>query len=329
MPVFTTYSFSKFPKNCHFINREETIRMGYLCHICYKIYSSQFALDRHTTSAHLEHKHPCPRCSNLYCRKQELNAHALEEHGLKLIWKTAVTGSLVYARELVLLDEGGVLLQGPNPRYLFRHKDPQSIKLKTHTATPLGGARNQLNANNLPPEPTSNPTPPSAVTAGQLTHLDHRPLHTQPPRRGTTPPPKNTHHRTPQTDRSAPPKANQQNRTGYKRPSTWTPRHQATRWHTMNETARLALQKPDPTPQRHRTTPRHPVAPAKRSKDTPAENKPTTTSTSAPPTRAADQWAAMMAPVSNHERPLTPLPHMDKDIHVDLEISSSSDSSVM
>ena len=81
----------------------------------------------------------------------------------------------------------------------------------------------------------------------------------------------------------------------------------------------------------HTTAPpdytRHPVAPPKKTKDTPAVNIPLTTSHSAAPTRAADQWAAMMAPVSNHE--CTPTHPSDVDIHVDLEISSSSDSSVL
>ena len=153
--------------------------MGYLCHICFKIYSTKFVLDRHITSAHMEHKHPCPRCNTSYSRKADLNTHALEEHGIKLIWKTVLTGSLVYARELVLLDDGGILLQGPNPRYLFRHEDPESIKMKSGTPVPPGAVRNQFYSRHHQPESVSTITQPPALTANQLAQsTDHRPIDT-------------------------------------------------------------------------------------------------------------------------------------------------------
>ena len=116
--------------------------MGFLCHLCYKVYTNRFTLDRHLMSTHAEHSYPCPRCPTSYACHPDLNEHTLQEHSAKLIWKSATTRSLVYSRDLILLDDGGILLQGRNPRYIFRKSDPTfgETRHAVNSRTPNPGA---------------------------------------------------------------------------------------------------------------------------------------------------------------------------------------------
>lgn len=72
------------------------------------------------TSLHSEMGYSCPRCDKSYKRKEDLNNHAAEKHGLLLCWRSAKAGRLLYLKDLMFLDESGILLEGRNPRFAFK-----------------------------------------------------------------------------------------------------------------------------------------------------------------------------------------------------------------
>ena len=91
--------------------------MTIICYFCKKLNSCQFNLERHTETHHMDIRYPCPRCEKVYRRKADLNSHAAEAHSLMILWRLKLPAHAIYARDLILLDDRGVLLEGPYPRW--------------------------------------------------------------------------------------------------------------------------------------------------------------------------------------------------------------------
>ena len=91
--------------------------MGYSCHFCKHIFTAKGSLDRHIETNHMDINYRCAICEKSYKRKSDLSAHIAERHSNFMVWKTMRTGYLQYMKTITLLDESGILLEGPNPRY--------------------------------------------------------------------------------------------------------------------------------------------------------------------------------------------------------------------
>ena len=119
--------------------------MIFLCHFCKQIFSRKWSLDRHIEAAHMEINFKCASCDKSYKRKLDLSRHTAETHSKYLVWHAMRAGYLPYMRSICLLDESGVLLEGPNPRYQGNRNCEKRPMREPISTSPLPAADNTVN----------------------------------------------------------------------------------------------------------------------------------------------------------------------------------------